>query len=96
MSATAWARQQQLESGPEDDRLRLRAQAAHGGRKHWWGRRSRDQQQGAFCYLCETFITTWDGRYPITDAARATIALHRSEHVQALPSERTPRHGENS
>lgn len=32
---------------------------------------------GAECYLCGTIIATWSSRWPVTEAARSAIEVHR-------------------
>jgi hypothetical protein len=65
-----------------DDQLTLKARARRGRVKHWWGRRTRDGHTGAWCYLCDAPITTWSGRWPMTEQARIAIGLHRIDHIQ--------------
>lgn len=55
------------------DRARLR----HPGVRWWWGERSADGRRGAWCYLCDRFITPGTVRAPLTRAAQAAILEHR-------------------
>ena len=82
MAEQAWARQQQLEQGPVDDQLTLQARLRHPGAKHWWGRRaSSEGGAGAYCYLCDSFVSSWAAKWPITEQARIVVHMHRSHHI---------------
>ena len=37
---------------------------------------------GAWCYVCDSPITTWSSRYPVTEQALGAIRLHRTQHLQ--------------
>jgi hypothetical protein len=78
------ARYQQLEFDRRDIKLTRHARLKTPRIRHWWGRRYRDGHNGAWCYLCHSFIATWSRRWPITEGARNAIALHRDEHITAL------------
>lgn len=39
-------------------------------------------QTGAWCYLCNAPIATWDRRWEITVTARLAIQRHRTDHIQ--------------
>lgn len=64
----------------------------------WWGERKREGGRGAYCYLCDRMVVTWDTRFPITEQARRTITTHRDRvHVPgaiagSTDAGRVPRH----
>lgn len=58
--------------------LAARAQLAHPGVRWWWGEREQDGRRGAWCYLCERFITPGTVRAPLSRAAQAAILDHRN------------------
>lgn len=37
---------------------------------------------GAWCYLCERYISTWSSRHPMPDRATMAIGEHRMAHLQ--------------
>lgn len=82
MSVLSGARCQQLEADHRDDALTALALAAEPRRRHWWGRRWLNGQNGAHCYLCGEMIATWSSRVPITIAAQDLIAQHRAMHIR--------------
>lgn len=76
----------QVELVALDLRLQAVARERHPTARWWWGVRERDHGRGAWCYLCERMVQTWDTRYPLTGAARAAIVAHRdAEHGPAGP-----------
>lgn len=86
MRGVPLARTWQDFANAEDDRLTTLARRTHPGVRHWWGRRWHEGRHGAYCYLCDSLITTWDGRHPITAGARAMVSVHRLHHVLRAPS----------
>lgn len=78
------ARSQQLIEGPYDDHLTLLARMTRPGIRHWWGRRRAEGKNGALCYLCYEFIATWSSQWPMTEAAKSRIAVHRLTHIREL------------
>lgn len=57
------------------------ARLRHDRIRWWWGERRLDGWHGAWCYLCDRAIVSWDTRYPITNEARATILAARDWHL---------------
>ena len=81
--APSVARTLQGRSDRRDNSLTDLARQRTPGIRHWWGRRWREGRNGAWCYICERFVITWDSHYPITEGARRVIAAHRSGHIAA-------------
>jgi hypothetical protein len=54
-----------------------RARLAHRAVLWWWGERKIDGAAGAYCYLCDAMIVTWDTRWPMTREAEQAILEHR-------------------
>ena len=65
---------------PYDYGLTEAARASHPTVVWWWGGRAVGGTFGGWCYLCDAFIITWHRAYPITQAARAAILVHRDLH----------------
>lgn len=53
------------------------AQLRHPGVRWWWGERQQGPRRGAWCYLCERFITPGTVRAPLSRTAQAAILAHR-------------------
>lgn len=69
-------------SNTADGPLVLAARIVEPRRRWWWGSRYLQGKRGAWCYVCNEFITTWSGRWPITVTAQLEIRAHRTAHVQ--------------
>jgi hypothetical protein len=45
----------------------------------------RTSRAGAYCYLCDTIVTTWARKWPMPERAIAALFLHRREHSPSRP-----------
>lgn len=64
------------------------AQLRHPGVRWWWAERALGGRRGAYCYLCDRFITPGTVRAPLTRAAQAAILEHRDRaHGSAVPNQ---------
>ncbi len=77
----SWAAKQQSETSEEDNSLWNATEKKHPLCHWWWGRRIMGYKTGAYCYLCDKMIVTWDGKYPIPVKARKAIMEHRRNHL---------------
>lgn len=50
----------------------------------WWGTKTSPVKFGAYCYLCDDYITTWARTFPITGKAKQAIASHRRNHLASI------------
>lgn len=69
------------------------ARLRHDRIRWWWGQRIIDGSNGAYCYLCDRLIVTWQRSRPITLQAIAAILEHRSWEHRRIPANlgnRTP------
>lgn len=73
------AQRDQGEVNVLDLALVARAQLRHPGVRWWWGETRRQDRRGAWCYLCDTFITAGTIRRPLTRTAQAAILAHRDQ-----------------
>lgn len=71
------AQREQGEVGVLDLHLASVAMLRHPGVRWWWAERELFDRRGAFCYLCDRFITPGTVRAPLTRAAQAAILKHR-------------------
>lgn len=86
-----WAARMQDAIGLDDLDRTEAARLRRPSVRWWWGRRRTDGGRGAVCYLCGQLIITWDGRWPITLLAQATITAHGQAHAQgAITAPPTP------
>lgn len=68
----------------------------HRGVFWWWNPRKTPRGTGAYCYLCDTLIYTYDIGRGVTHNVRLAVMEHRAEHyLSARPgtqsTERTAR-----
>lgn len=61
-----------------------KARVAHPRVIWWWGTKQSPVKFGAYCYLCEDYITTWARTFPITGKAKTEIGYHRAMHLEGL------------
>lgn len=73
------AQREQGEVTVTDLHLANLAQLRHPAVRWWWAERQVGDRRGAWCYLCESFITPGTVRAPITRAAQAAILAHRDQ-----------------
>jgi hypothetical protein len=50
----------------------------------WWGQVKAVAPRGAWCYVCNEMIHTYDVSSMMSHAARVSVMSHRAFHVQAL------------
>jgi len=50
------------------------------------------RHHGAWCYICNLPIATWSSKYPMTEAARAAVQNHRTDHIQGRLDTATQEH----
>lgn len=79
-----WAQRMQPTSDYHD--FALTNDARNGARPivWWWGKRRMDGKAGAYCYLCDEWITHWDVRWPMTESAKQVVMEHRRGHIKQL------------
>ena len=88
----SWAERHQPELLAGDFTLTERARLAHPAVRWWWGARQVGFSYGAWCYLCEALITTWDRKYPMPGKAGEAVLEHRDrEHPRPRPDVRVQR-----
>lgn len=76
-----------LNQNDVDEREWLLVDRAHTEhpRVIWWhGTKAAPRKFGAYCYLCEDYITTWARNFPITGKAKDAIARHRDWHLSRM------------
>lgn len=59
--------------------LTERARLRHPAARWWWGVRKGPGAGGAYCYLCDAFIVSWDTRWAMPLRARWEVLRHRDE-----------------
>lgn len=57
------------------------ARLRHDRIRWWWGERIIEGANGAYCYLCDRLVATWQRSRPTTRQAVAAILAHRDEHL---------------
>ena len=88
MTSTGSAQSLQGRSNAADMVLTEEARLNTPRVRWWWGRRWRDGQNGAWCYLCDRMIATWSSKWPMTLTAVRAVNRHRRQHLQlALDSQ---------
>lgn len=50
----------------------------------WWGAARTERGTGAYCYLCEQVIHTYDLTRGITHPGRVAVMAHRGRHLKQL------------
>lgn len=75
----AWAEKAQRHVLAGDLELLQRARLTHPSVRWWWGARLVGFTFGAWCYLCERHVATWDRKYPMTDQAAEAVLEHRDQ-----------------
>jgi hypothetical protein len=82
--SASWAEKHQPDVLAGDFTLREQARLRHPAVLWWWGDRTVGERHGAYCYLCDDFIVTYDSRWPMTREAERAILEHRdSVHAAA-------------
>jgi hypothetical protein len=79
-----WAARQQDETDEFDEWLTRDAQKRHPRAQWWWGNKADGVRNGAWCWVCDTWIATWDRRWAMTRAAKDAVMLHRRDHQNDL------------
>lgn len=80
--AWPWAALQQPVRDHIDFLLTEQARAGVRTIAWWWGKRQKDGKAGAYCYLCDDWIVSWDVRWPMTDTAKRIVDEHRKHHIE--------------
>ena len=80
----SWAAKAQGGHDADDDTLTLRGRRLHPTCAFWWGRVIVGARVQAVCYVCGAIMTTFEGKWPVTDGARLTIKRHRAQHLATL------------
>lgn len=75
------ARKAQNYADAYDDALTAIARERRLTVVYWWGIRKGPDGPGARCYVCGDMIATWDPRYPMTQAAKDAVDVHRGSHA---------------
>jgi hypothetical protein len=76
-----YAERNQWYSTGTDRLLHARVAAAGTRAAWWWGRNRATSPRGAWCYLCDKLIRSYDVSSPMSHAARCDIMAHRAWHV---------------
>lgn len=74
------AAREQAEIIPADYVMTEAARVRHPAVRWWWGERRVENANGAYCYLCDRLVATWDRRWPTPALAIEIVLLHRSHH----------------
>lgn len=74
----------QLHRDEDEWRLCAVARVTHPRVIWWHGTKQSPVKFGAYCYLCEDYITTWARTFPITGKAKVEIDHHRRWHLDQL------------
>jgi hypothetical protein len=74
------AEMSQRDVWPWEHKLVALARLTHPTVSWWWGMRQHDSKFGAFCYLHDELIVTWNRRYPMTLKAKVAVGNHRALH----------------
>jgi hypothetical protein len=80
------AAREQAEISTDDLALTERARLRHPAARWWWGERLTAGTNGAYCYLCDRHVATWQRSYPTPEVAILAILEHRAEHLEPGPA----------
>lgn len=83
---TPWAARHQGDVVPGDIRMTELARLRHPAARWWWGWRADARGSGAYCYLCDRYVSTWAHNWPMPLRAVAEVVEHRDQHLGAAPS----------
>lgn len=78
--AMPYAQREQWYDTDLDDALWHSAMVASRRVSWWWGASKSRGMTGAWCYLCENMVHTYDAGRPMTHTARCAIMAHRGQH----------------
>jgi len=78
-----YAQRQQWYDTALDEALWTAARQKVGSRHWWWGRGHARGTAGAMCYVCDTWIATYDSGRAMSNPIRAELMAHRSKHSAA-------------
>lgn len=78
-----YAQREQWYDTDLDEALWREAMRAHRKISWWWGATKSRGQTGAWCYLCEDMVHSYDAGRPMTLTARGAIMAHRATHSAA-------------
>ncbi len=81
---SSWSAKHQTETDESDNELWDKTEAKHPAVHWWWNQRTVNFKHGAYCYLCDKMIATWDSKFPMTAAAQRAIMEHRQMHINNL------------
>lgn len=88
--APSWAERHQRLVDARDLVLVDQARRRHPTVRWWWGQRMTPGGNGAYCYVCDELLVTWQRSRPMTLAARTAVAFHRLHHM--APTREAGRH----
>lgn len=71
---------------PADWRLWEAAKRVRPSVVWWWGMRSDLKPNGAYCYICERPIWTYNVQAGLSRPARRAVMAHRKSHLDQLPA----------
>jgi hypothetical protein len=74
------AEMSQTDVWPWESKLLALARLSHPTVSWWWGMRKVGNNFGAFCYLHDAMIVTWNRRWPMTTKAKVEVGRHRALH----------------
>jgi hypothetical protein len=82
----SWPAKRQLFTNDYDNELWKLTEANHPLVAWWWNQRTdiSTGKRGAYCYICDKIICTFDGRWPMTRRAIIDVMKHREAHIQQL------------
>lgn len=85
-----YAQRQQWYDTDLDAALWDTARREQPARTWWWGRGHTQSRNGAQCYVCGTWIYTYDAGRAMHNPARLALMAHRATHrVAGIPAART-------
>lgn len=79
--AEPWAKRNQLHVDENDEYLLAKARTNHMLCAWWWGRRKMETEHGAYCYICDGMIATFDSKWPIPQRVKNEVQKHKLEHL---------------
>jgi hypothetical protein len=80
----SWSARQQESCDESDNDLWMETEEKHPSVHWWWNQRTVGFKHGAYCYLCDKLIATWDGKYGMTKKARDAVMRHKKWHLEQL------------
>lgn len=86
-NSESWPARQQSVVDDWDDKLWDQTEMNHPRVVWWWNQKQMQNGWGAFCYVCDQPIATWNRLWPMTQTAKDLVMAHRLEEIQQLGKE---------